>query len=271
MNIRIMTIRVVCALAWAAAPLASGAAEEGERWTNPLRSPDREPAAESLLQPYPTPPPTAEDAPPRPSPPWRNPNWFRPSGPAGAPGVERAPRGTAPAATIPERDAGRPPAAAPPRSLIQRIRERRLAQLEKQAERIRQLNAGENRPGPDERGIADPNGPENPDLQIDLGVPPDAPGPPAANPGLPEAPAGPPELPLHWSPAPPVPSASPAPPDPPAPPLPPLPAAVTPPTELNPPAAPPLEVNIELPSDVEPPQPKPAAQARVRNWWSAPR
>ena len=45
------------------------------------------------------------------------------------------------------------------------------------------------------------------------------------------------------------------------------PAAARPP-ELNPPADPPIDIQIDLPADIEPPQPKPAIQARLRNWWS---
>lgn len=237
MNMRMMTIRSLFAAACTISAAMLPAAERG-LVINPLRNPVRNPAAEAAN------PGSHPDL-------WRNPGQLRPADTLADPDAEQAPHDTGPAAA-PAADGGQPPAERPPRTLIQRIRERRLAQLEKQAERLRQLSAAEDRPAPAGRESTNLNGPENPDLQIDIGVPVDAPAAPAANPSPLDAPAsllGPSAV---WPPAVPAP------------------AAVSPPTELNPPADPPREVNIELPSDVEPPQPKPALQGRVRSWWSSP-
>lgn len=252
MNIRMMTISSVFAAAWAIL-VAATAADERDAPTNPLRNPDRTADVDDVLRSFPPQPPSATGETPRsPQGFWRNPGWLRSSAASTAPGDDLMPDATAPSAATPGDAAGEPPVA-PPRTLIQRIRERRLAQLEKQAARLRQLSAGENRQGPDGRGSADPNGPENPDLQIDLGVPVDAPGQPTASLLPPHPPAMSPAPSAEWPPGPPAP------------------ATAAPPTELNPPADPPIEINIDLPSDIEPPQPKPALQSRVRNWWSAPR
>jgi hypothetical protein len=134
--------------------------------------------------------------------------------------------------------------------LIQRIRERRLAQLEKQAQRLRELSQQEGPRPADARNGVNPNGPENPDLQIDIGLPLDAPDPANANPPPSDASSAPRETHPAWSPDRPTP-----------------PAEARPP-ELNPPADPPIDIQIDLPADLEPPQPKPAIQARLRNWWS---
>jgi hypothetical protein len=135
--------------------------------------------------------------------------------------------------------------------LIQRIRERRLAQLEKQAERLRQMSERDVQRPPGARNSANPNGPENPDLQIDLGMPLDTSDAAAANP----APSGnfavPGNLNRDWSPNGPA-----------------QPLNARPP-ELNPPADPPIDIQIDLPNDIEPPQPKPPLQARGRSWWSS--
>jgi len=147
-------------------------------------------------------------------------------------------------------DAAQPPAAQPPRTLIQRIRDRRLAQLEKQAQRLREMSQQEGQRPADARNHVNPNGPENPDLQIDLGLPLDALDPANASPPPYDAFSAPRETHPVWSPDRPAPPAEPRPP------------------ELNPPADPPIDIQIDLPADLEPPQPKPAIQARVRNWWS---
>ena len=235
MNMRMMTIRSLFAAACAIAAAMLPAADRG-LVINPLRNPVRNPAAEAAN------PGSHPDL-------WRNPGQLRPADTLPDPDAEQAHHDTGPAAAAPASGGGQPPAERPPRTLIQRIRERRLAQLEKQAERLRQLSAAEDRQAPAGRGSTNPNGPENPDLQIDIGVPVDA---PAADPSPPDAPASLLGLSAVWPPAVPAP------------------AAVSPPTEWNPPADPPREVTIELPGDVEPPQPKPALQGRVRSWWSNP-
>lgn len=238
MNIRIMTIRCLFA---GACTISAGMLPAAERGlvTNPLRHPARNPAAEAAnpgFQPEL----------------WRNPSQLRPADTLPVPDAERAPYDSPPAASPLTAHGEQPPAEGPPRTLIQRIRDRRLKQLEKQAERLRQISAAEDGQAPTGRESANPHGPQNPDLQIDLGAPVDAPGRLPAHPSPPDAPAsllGPSAV---WQPAVPAP------------------AAGSPPVELNPPAGPPLEVNIELPGDVEPPQPKPALQGRARNWWSSP-
>jgi hypothetical protein len=125
-----------------------------------------------------------------------------------------------------------------------------LAQLEKQAQRLREMSQQEGQRPADARNIVNPNGPENPDLQIDLGLPLDALDPANTNPSPSDAFSAPRETHPVWSPDRSTPSAEPRPP------------------ELNPPADPPIDIQIDLPADLEPPQPKPAIQARVRNWWS---
>ncbi len=252
MNIRIMTISSAFAAAWAVLAAMAAADERGAAF-NPLCSPDRTVAAEDVPPPFPPQPPPATGETPR-SPPsfWRNPGWLRFSAPSTEPGTVRTPDATAPSATPPAAGAvPAPPAAS--RTLIQRIRDRRLAQLEKQAERLRQLSAAEDRQPLSGRGNSNPNGPENPDLQIDLGAPVAAPGEPTAAPAPPEAPAASLLSSPDWPPGPRAPPTA------------------TPPPELNPPAEPPLEVNIDLPSDIAPPQPKPTLQGRARTWWSTPR
>jgi len=248
MNIRIMTISSAFAAAWAVLAAMAAADERGAAF-NPLRSPDRTVAAEDVPPPFPPQPlPATGETRGSPQGFWRNPGWLRSSAPSTEPGTVRAPDATAPSAALPAAGPAPPPPAAS-RTLIQRIRDRRLAQLEKQAERLRQLSAAEDRQAPSGRGSANPNGPENPDLQIDLGAPVDAPGEPAP----PDAPAASLLSSPDWPPGPPAPRAA------------------TPPPELNPPAEPPLEVNIDLPGDITPPQPKPALQGRARTWWSTPR
>ena len=237
MNIHRMTISGVFAVSWAIC-IAILAADERGAVTNPLRMANRNPAAAAVN--------------PRPQPDlWRNPASLRPADTLPDPRAEPGSRVTPPSATPQAASAGRPSADQPPRTLIQRIRERRLAQLEKQAERLRQLSTGGNQRAPSGRGNTNPNGPENPDLQIDLGVPVDAPHETTANSSPPDAaesllgpfPGGPPGGPRL--------------------------AARTAPTELNPPAEPPVEVNVDLSDDVRPPPPKPP-QDRVRSWWPSP-
>lgn len=239
MNICRMTIGGVFTVVWGVA-IGILAADERDAVTNPLRMANRNPPAAAVN--------------PRPQPDlWRNPASLRPSDTLPDPGRDRGSRVETASATPRGADAGRPSTDQPQRTLIQRIRERRLAQLEKQAERLRQLSAGGNPPAPSRRGSANPNGPVNPDVQIDLGTPVDSPRNAPANPSPDDAPQpllepsaiGPPSIPR--------------------------PAAGTPSPELNPPQRAPVEVNIELPDDVQPPQPQPPAQARAHSWWSSPR
>jgi len=235
MNIRRMTIGGVFTVVGGVA-IATLAADERGAVINPLRVANRNPPA--AVNPRPQP-----DL-------WRNPASLRPSDTLPDSRPERESHAAAATSTPRGPDAGRPSTDQPQRTLIQRIRERRLAQLEKQAERLRQLSAGENSSAPSRRGSANPNGLENPDVQIDLGTPVDSPRSSSANPLPDDAPqpllgpsaVGPPSNPRS--------------------------AAGTPSPELNPPQRAPVEVNIELPDDVQPPQPQPPAQARAHNWWS---
>ncbi len=249
MNVRIIMIGSVFSIA-VAVQLAAFAADERSTVTNPLRGPNRSSAFDNALDAFSSPSAT-EASPPR-SPPnlWRNPGSLRtPDEPARSDmdAASNAPSTTAaPGAT----DAAQPPAAQPPRTLIQRIRDRRLAQLEKQAQRLRELSQPEGPRPADPQTSVNPNGPENSDLQIDVGLPLDAPDPANANPLSSDAFSAPRETHPVWSPD-----------------RPRSPAAARPP-ELNPPADPPIDIQIDLPADIEPPQPKPAIQARLRNWWS---
>jgi hypothetical protein len=142
--------------------------------------------------------------------------------------------------------------AQPPRTLIQRIRDRRLLQLEKQAERLRELSERDAQRPDGARHGADPNGPENQDLQIDLGVPGGVADPADADLPLIGPVAAPNEMRPEWAPH-----------------RPSRPAEARLP-DLNPPADPPIEIQIDLPGDGEPPQPKPTVQSRIRNWRADP-
>lgn len=249
MNLRIMTIGGVFSISLGV-QLAAWAAEDRSTVTNPLRGPNRNFAFDNAFDGFPA-PPAGNASPPR-SPPglWRNPGSLRtPDGPTRF-GMDTVPSVPSPSAAAAANNAGQPSASQPPRTLIQRIRDRRLAQLEKQAERLRELSQQDSQRPAGDGNSADPNGPENPDLQIDLGMPPDAPDP--ANTSLvpSDAFSAPREMHPVWSPNRPT-----------------QPADVRPP-ELNPPADPPIDIQIDVPGDPEPPQPKPPIQARIRNWWS---
>lgn len=91
---------------------------------------------------------------------WRNPGSAATSEP-----IDPSRRSATPGdvETADNRDAATPAAQ---QTLIQRIRQRRLQQLEKQLERMRERAQHD---APPRSADADPNGPQNPDLQIDLG------------------------------------------------------------------------------------------------------
>jgi hypothetical protein len=244
-----MTIGSVFSIALGA-QLAALPADDRTTVTNPLRGPNRSSAFDNVFDGHPS--PSAEDASPPRSPPglWRNPGTLRtPDGPATS-GRGVVPSEPSPAAIAGAHDADQPPAAQPPRTWLQRMRDRRLAQLEKQAERLRELSQQDGQRPAGSRNSVNPNGRENPDLQIDLGMPLDAPEPANADPARSDAFAAPSGTHPVWSPDRPT-----------------QPAEMSPP-ELNPPADPPIDIQIEVPDDPEPPQPKPTIQARVRNWWS---
>ncbi len=252
MNFRMMTISGVLVVAWAI-PAGMVAADEHGPITNLLRDPGPGSAAENALRPSPTTPLAAEAQGPRSQPGfWRSSSGDRPGDSPRVRVADRSPPAEAASRAPLANGTPQPPAAQPPRTWLQRIRERRISQLEKQAERLRQLEQRENQHAPGGRSAETINGPENPDLQIDLGSPVDAPGGPTAGPAPPDTPASSPGSVPAWQPDRPGPTAG------------------TSPPELNPPAEPPLEVNIELPDDVQSPEPKPALQNRPRTWWSSP-
>ncbi len=249
MNLRNMTIGSVFSIALGA-QLAVLPADDRTTVTNPLRGSNRSSAFDNVFDGNPS--PSAEDASPPRSPPglWRNPGSLRTPDATPRSGREAVPSEPSPEATAGANNADQPPAAQPPRTWMQRIRDRRLAQLEKQAERLRELSQQDSQRPAGARNSANPNGRENPDLQIDLGMPLDAPEPANADPAR-VGDFAPPEG-THpvWSPDRST-----------------VPAEMRLP-ELNPPADPPIDIQIEVPSDPEPPQPKPTIQARLRNWWS---
>ncbi len=249
MNLRIMTICSVFSIALGV-QLAALAADDRNTLTNPLRGPNRNSAVDNGFDGVPA--PSAADASPLRSPPgwWRNPASLQiPEAPPRS-AIDVAPSGPSPSASADASGGGQPPATQPPRSLIQRIRERRLVQLEKQAQRLRELSQQDGQRPSDARTSVNPNGPENPDLQIDLGLPSDGSDPSNANPPPYGDFSAPRDTHPVWSPNRPTPPTD----------------AV--PLELNPPSDPPIDIQIEVPDDPEPPQPKPPIQARVRNWWS---
>jgi hypothetical protein len=244
MNLRIVTIGSVLSLTLAVQPLVSTADQHGIA-TTPLRGSALENALDSEVRLYATPPEQA--ASPR-SPPdiWRNPGSLRTAASLDRPNTH-TPTNTEPMSA---NSAGHDPhpasVAQPSRTLIQRIRDRRLAQLQKQAERLRELSQRDGLHASEARPSRNLNGPENPDLQIDLGIPTEAAsstedvlpliGPSAASrvmqPG--------------WTPNRPEQGNVP---------------------DLNSPASPPIEIQIDLPGDGEP---QPPAQSRLRNWWGDP-
>lgn len=173
MNLRIVTLCGGCLLALAIRPLLA-TAEQRVMAATPLRGSALADALESEVQLFARP---AEQVTSPRTPPdlWRNPGTLRSPAALDRPGVP-LPRSDAVTSADPVESEAHPSAGVQtPRTLIQRIRERRLAQLERQAERLREMS---HRDGPLASGTlrnADPNGPENLDLQIDLGVPTDAP------------------------------------------------------------------------------------------------
>lgn len=247
MNLRIVTRRGVCTLVVAIQPLLA-TAEQPEVAPTPLRGSALADAIESEVQLFARP---AEQATSPRTPPdlWRNPGSLRTGAGQDRPGTQPPTNGMSTSADSGQREAQTPAGIQPPRTLIQRIRERRLAQLQKQAERLRQLSqrdgprAGEAIPG------ADPNGLENLDLQIDLGVPTD--GSPAADEHVPLI--GPStaneETPPTWTPN--RPSGN----------------DETSPHDSPSPASPSIEIQIDLPEDTEPPSSGAAAQGRLRKLW----
>jgi len=250
-NLRNMTIGGVFLLAMGAPHLPLAADAPGTV-ANPLRAPYRSPLFGNSADRVPAPAATAAASPAAVSvasrtPPgmWRNPGWIQPpeaSAETGSETVSHSP-------SMPPM-AGASVAAPPSRTLVQRMRDRRIVQLEKQAQRLRELSLQEGQPLLDARGTPYFFGPENTDLQIDLGVPHDGPraaraerrpfedSTPGADAPLIESPQDSESL-----------------------------AGMLPP-ELNPPAAPPVDVQIELPDDPVPASPRPPLQARLRNWWS---
>jgi len=168
MNLRIVTIGSVFFLALAGQRWISAADQHGIT-SNPLRGSGRDAMSENGLHPFAA---SQENTSPPRSPPefWRNPgslrtDLFRSDRPLNGASMSADP---AVHDTQPRSDAQ------PPRTLIQRIRDRRLMQLEKQAERLRELSERDAQRPDGARHSADPNGPENVDLQIDLGIPADA-------------------------------------------------------------------------------------------------
>lgn len=249
MNFRIMAIGSVFSISLGL-QLAALAADDRSPLPNPLRGPNRSPGSDYRFDGGPA--PSAAAPSPLRSPPglWRNPGLLRTPEGHSTSSVDVAPDTPSPSATADATHAGQPPASQPPRTLIQRIRERRLAQLEKQAQRLRELAQEEGQRPSDTRNSVNPNGPENPDLQIDLGMPLDAPDPTNTNPPPSNVFSAPRDMHPVWTPDRRT-----------------LPTDAVP-SELNPPADPPIEIQIDLPDAAEPPQPKPTFQARIRNWWS---
>jgi hypothetical protein len=246
MNLRIMTISSVFSIALGV-QLAALAADNRSTVTNPLRGPNRNSGFDNTFDSFHT-PPTEDASPPR-SPPglWRNPGSLRTAEEMIPSGRDAAPHNASTAGA----DGHNPPTAAqPPRTLIQRIRDRRLAQLEKQAERLRELSQQDGQHPAGAGNSVNLNGPANPDLQIDLGMPQNASDSANAYPPPSDAFSAPHETRPVWSPNRPTPPADASPP------------------ELNPPVDPPIDIQIDVPGNPEPPQPKPAIQARIRNWWS---
>jgi hypothetical protein len=249
MNLRIMTIGSVFSIVLGV-PLAALAADDRNTVTNPLRGSNGSSSFEDSFDRVPT--PSAAETSPLRSPPglWRNPGLLRtPEGPPRS-GVSVAPGTPSPPATVEANDGVQPPAAPPARTLIQRIRDRRLTQLEKQAQRLRELSLQDGQRPSDARNSANPNGPENPDLQIDIGLPLDAPDSASANPPPSDTFSAPRDTHPVWSPDRPTSPTN------------------AMPSELNPPADPPIDIQIEVPGDPVPLQPKPPIQARLRNWWA---
>jgi hypothetical protein len=245
-NLRIVTCRGVCTLLLAIQPLFA-MAEQPVVAPTPLRGAALADAIESEVQLFARP---AEQATSPRTPPdlWRNPGSLRTGAGQDRPGTQ--PATNAPTSTdfgVP--DVQTPAGVQPPRTLIQRIRERRLAQLQKQAERLRQLSQRDGLRASEAIPAADPNGAENLDLQIDLGVPAD--GSPAAEEYVPLiAPSAvSEETPPTWTPSRPSGTVETTAPD-------------SPPS-----ASPSIEIQIDLPEETEPPSSGAAAQGRLRNLW----
>jgi len=245
MKLRIMTIASVFSIAVCGHSIATAAEPHGTV-VNPLRSPNRGLLFGNALNGMPAPP--ADVAEPHRSPPglWRNPSFLQTPEMPPRSGAEVAPGNALPPAA-----ASGPEASQPSRTLIQRLRERRLAQLEKQAQRLRELAQQEGTRPTDGQGNDNPNGPVNADIQIDLGGPLDESASPHANPAPLNASRSLDDTPLIG----PYPDSEP-------------PTGTAAP-DLNPPADPPIDVQIELPDDPVPAQPKPPIQARLRTWWSS--
>lgn len=244
MNLRIMTIGGIFSLALGA-PLAPLAANAPGTVASPPRAPYRGslPGAAADRAPAPTAAASVASRATRGL--WSNPGWGQPPEASAETGSDAVPYSP----SIPPM-AGDAPAAPPSRTLVQRMRDRRIIQLEKQAQRLREMSLQDGQPLLGVRGNPDLVGPETSDLQIDLGVPQDGPRSARAYRRTFEDSTPVAETPLIESPQ----DFEPV-------------AGMVPP-ELNPPAAPPVDVQIELPGDPVPASPRPTLQARLRNWWS---
>lgn len=159
MNLRILTISAFSGsvlLASMAYPPPIPAADQRGFVANPLRSPDRNP-----------PPATEPHSSPAPADSFAAAShfldWRAEPGALQIAEAAESPRGAAPPYVS--------AAAESSRTLIQRLRDRRLAYLEKQSVRLRELSERDAQRSVPRRPVADLNGPENPDLQIDFGVP----------------------------------------------------------------------------------------------------